>query len=280
MAVELGGARVHVLSEGTFALDGGAVFGVVPRALWAKSCPPDESNRVTMGLNPVLIEAAGQRILVDTGLGEGWSEKQARIYRIDRPTPLAASLRRLGLTPEDIDIVVNTHLHFDHTGGNTTVVDGKPTPAFPKARYVVQQGEWDDASHPNELNRGSYVAERFVPVAEAGQLETVEGETEIVPGVRLIPVGGHTAHHQMVLVEGERHALVLPTDVLPMTCHLSLPYITGYDVSPVTTLEVKKRLLSRAVEEGWRVVFYHDPRSPVGMVRAEGGRYIFCEVEA
>ena len=270
----LGDIKVHVLSDGGFALDGGAMFGVVPRVVWEKTDPPDEKNRVALGLNVALVESGGKRILIDTGMGDKWGEKEARMYRLDRSTTLPGSLRALGLAPEDIDIVVNTHLHFDHAGGNTRVVDGRTVPVFPRARYVVQMGEWEDATHPHERSRASYRDENFVPLAESRQLETVQGEVEVAPGVRVVPVGGHTAYHQMVVVEGGGKTLAVPTDLLPTTSHIPLPFVMGYDLFPVGTLQAKRRLLDRAADERWDLLFYHDPRVPLGRVRREGERYV------
>ena len=269
----VGDARVTVLHDGTIALDGGAMFGVVPRVVWEKRDPPDERNRVTLGLNVALIESGGKRVLVDTGMGERWSEKEVRMYRIDRSTTLLGGLRARGLGPEDIDVVVNTHLHFDHAGGNTRVEGGRVVPAFPRARYVAQRGEWDDATHPHERSRASYRADDFVPVAEAGQLDLIDGEAEVAPGVRAVRVGGHTTHHQMVVVESGGETLVVPTDLLPTASHLPLPFVMGYDLFPVATLEAKRKLLDAAVEGGWRILFYHDPRTPVGRVRRDGEAY-------
>ncbi len=231
----VGDARVSVLHDGTIALDGGAMFGVVPRVVWEKRDPPDESNRVTLGLNVALIESGGKRVLVDTGMGDRWSEKEVRMYGIDR-----------------CDGVV---------------------PTFPRARYVVQRGEWEDARHPHERSRASYREDDFVPVAEAHQLDLIDGETEVAPGVRAVPVGGHTTHHQMVVVESGGETLVVPTDLLPTASHLPLPFVMGYDLFPVATLEAKRQLLHAAVEGGWRILFYHDARTPVGRVRREGDGY-------
>jgi glyoxylase-like metal-dependent hydrolase (beta-lactamase superfamily II) len=275
--IEMGELRVHLLRDGTFALDGGAMFGVVPRALWEKSDPPDERNRVTLGLNVALIETGGKRVLVDTGLGDKWSERERAIYRIDRSTTLLSSLRALGLAPEDIDFVINTHLHFDHAGGNTQLVDGKLVPTFPKARYVVQMGEWEDATRPNERNRASYLEANFVPIAEARQLETVQGQAEVAPGVHVVPVGGHTAYHQMVMVEGGHQTLLIPTDLVPTASHLPLPYIMGYDLFPVGTLEAKRRVLKDAAERGSMLLFYHDPRTPLGRIKLEKDRHVLSE---
>lgn len=269
----VGAARVSVLHDGTIALDGGAMFGVVPRVVWEKRDPPDERNRVTLGLNVALIESGGKRVLVDTGMGDRWSEREVRMYGIDRSTTLIGGLRARGLAPEDIDVVVNTHLHFDHAGGNTRREGDGVVPTFPRARYVVQRGEWEDARHPHERSRASYREDDFVPVAEAGQLDLIDGETEVAPGVRAVPVGGHTTHHQMVVVESGGETLVVPTDLLPTTSHLPLPFVMGYDLFPVATLEAKRQLLRAAVEHGWRILFYHDARTPVGRVRREGDGY-------
>jgi glyoxylase-like metal-dependent hydrolase (beta-lactamase superfamily II) len=271
--VDLGGATVHVLSDGRFALDGGALFGVVPRTLWERETPPDEKNRVTLALNVALVEAAGKRILVDTGVGDKWGEKDKAIYKIDRSESLLSSLRALSLGPEDIDYVINTHLHFDHAGGNTRLEAGKLVPTFPRARYVVQLGEWEDATAPNERNRASYIDANYVPVAEHKQLETVQGDAEIVPGVKVVVVGGHTAYFQMVLVEGGGRTLAMPADVLPTTSHVALPFIMSYDLFPLGTLEAKRRLLQDAATLGWSVLFYHDPRLPLGRVLEAAGRY-------
>jgi len=269
----VGAARVSVLHDGTIALDGGAMFGVVPRVVWEKRDPPDERNRVTLGLNVALIESGGKRVLVDTGMGDRWSEKEVRMYGIDRSTTLLGGLRTRGLGPEDIDVVVNTHLHFDHAGGNTRREGEGMVPTFPRARYLVQRGEWEDARHPHERSRASYREDDFVPVAQAGQLDLIDGETEVAPGVQAVPVGGHTMHHQMVVVQSGGETLVVPTDLLPTASHLPLPFVMGYDLFPVATLEAKRRLLHAAVEGGWRILFYHDARTPVGRVRREGDGY-------
>ena len=202
------------------------------------------------------------------------------MYRMDRSTTLVGSLQALGLAAEDIDVVVNTHLHFDHAGGNTRLVDGKAVPTFPRARYVVQMGEWEDATRPHERSRASYREENFVPLAESRQLDTVQGEVEVAPGVRVVPVGGHTAYHQMVLVEGGGQTLAIPTDLLPTTSHLPLPFVMGYDLFPVGTLEAKRRLLESAAAEHWSLLFYHDPRVALGRVRREGDRYVLDRVTA
>jgi glyoxylase-like metal-dependent hydrolase (beta-lactamase superfamily II) len=275
--LELGSIRVHILHDGTFALDGGAMFGVVPRVLWEKTDPPDEKNRVTLGLNVALIETAGRRILVDTGMGDKWSEKERSLYRIDRSSTLLGALRALGLGPADIDLVINTHLHFDHAGGNTRLEGGKPVPTFPRARYLIQKGEWDDATRPHERSRASYREVDIAPLAGAGQVDLLTGDVEVAPGVRVVRVGGHTAHHQIVVVEGGGNALFIPTDLLPTTSHLPLPFVMSYDLYPVATLEAKRELLNKAAESDAWLLFYHDRETPLGRVRREGDRYRLSE---
>jgi glyoxylase-like metal-dependent hydrolase (beta-lactamase superfamily II) len=278
--IQLGDIRVHILSDGRFALDGGAMFGVVPRVMWERTNPPDERNRIELGLNVALVEAAGKRILVDTGMGDKWGEKEARIYGLDRSHHLQAGLADLGLRPADIDLVINSHLHFDHAGGNTRLEEGRPVPSFPNARYVVQTGEWEDATRPHERSQASYLEENFVPLAEHKQLEVVQGTVEVVAGVKVVPVGGHTAYLQMVVLESQGQTLAMPADLIPTSSHLPLPFVTGYDLFPVGTLEAKRRLLARAAEEAWWLLFYHDLRTPVGRVRGDKDKYVLSEGSA
>jgi glyoxylase-like metal-dependent hydrolase (beta-lactamase superfamily II) len=278
--LSFGSIQVAVLSDGRFALDGGALFGVVPRVVWERTDPPDERNRVTLALNVALIQAAGKRILVDTGMGDKWGEKESSLYRLERGSGLIGALAEHGLRPEDIDVVINTHLHFDHAGGNTRHAGGRVVPTFPRARYVVQLGEWEDATRPHERSHASYREENYVPLAEARQLDTVQGRLEVVPGVWVEPVGGHTAYHQMVRLESQGETLAIPTDVLPTASHLPLPFIMSYDLFPLGTLEAKRRLLKRAAEERWGLLFYHDPRVSVGRIRKEKERYLVEEAWA
>jgi glyoxylase-like metal-dependent hydrolase (beta-lactamase superfamily II) len=271
--ISLGSITVHILSDGLFALDGGAMFGVVPRTLWEQTNPPDPQNRVTLALNVALIETAGRRLLVDTGIGDKWGPKETGIYKIDRSRTLLSSLAALSLGPGDIDTVINTHLHFDHAGGNTRLEGAKAVPTFPRARYIVQLGEWEDATHPHERNRASYLEGNFVPLAEHKQLDTVQGAVEVAPGVRVVCVGGHTAFHQIVFVEEGGRTLVVPTDLVPTASHVPLPFIMGYDLFPLGTLEAKRTLMREAAAKDWDLLFYHDPRVPLGKVREREGRY-------
>jgi glyoxylase-like metal-dependent hydrolase (beta-lactamase superfamily II) len=276
----VGDVRIHVFSDGVLRLDGGSLFGIVPRVLWEAAFPPDERNRIKLAMNVVLIEAGEHRVLVDTGIGDKLGEKDVALYGVERTTALVAALAERGVAAEDVDVVVNTHLHFDHCGGNTRLEGGRLVPVFPRARYVMQKGEWEDASQPNERTRGSYREENFIPIAEAHRLELVQGETEIVPGVRVVPIGGHTAYHQMVVVESEGQRLLLPSDVLPSASHVAPAWITGFDLFPLGTLSAKKRLLDDAVESGATIAFYHDPRTPLAKVGKKKERYVLSGVTA
>lgn len=272
--IELGPVRVHVLRGATFALDGGAMFGVVPRAVWEKTDPADEKNRVLLAANVALVETEGKRVLVDTGMGTRWSAREVERYRMEGDHDLVGALAAVGVKPEDVDVVVNTHLHFDHAGGNTRLEDGRVRPTFPRARYVVQLGEWEDAARPHERNHASYREDDYVPLAEARLLQLVQGEVEVAPGVRVVPVGGHTAFHQMVVVQGGGRTLAIPTDLLPTASHLPLPFIMSYDLFPLGTLEAKRKLLARAADERWALLFYHDPRVAVAHVERRGDKYV------
>ena len=281
--MKLGAFEMHPVTDGRFRLDGGAMFGVVPRVLWERCCPADDHNRIQLGLTCLLIRAHGRNILVDTGLGDKWDAPTRERFAIDRRPPLLESLARLGLTAGDIHYVVNTHLHFDHAGGNTVrKADGSLAPAFPNARYVVQQGEYEEAILTNERTRASYRNENFAPIARAHQWEFVEGDTELVPGVSVMVTQGHTPHHQSVKVESEGQVAFFLGDLIPTVSHLPLPYIMGYDLAPLQTLETKRRVLDRAVAEDWLLVFEHDPQVPMGHVRKDAeGKYllepVLCE---
>jgi glyoxylase-like metal-dependent hydrolase (beta-lactamase superfamily II) len=260
---QVGAVRIHALEAGTQRLDGGAMFGVVPRPLWEKKIAPDERNRIPLALRCLLIEAPEALVLVDTGVGNKESERFHDLFGIENegsPTQLEDALAALGFAPEDVDIVISTHLHFDHAGGNTKLDPaGVLLPSFPSARYVVQRGELEFANRENERIRASYLTRNFSPLDEGGILDLVEGEARITRGVRVVPSPGHTPHHQSVLVESEGGVACFLADVCPTTAHLPLPWIMGYDVEPLVTLESKRRMWDRAREEEWLLIFQHDP---------------------
>ncbi len=269
--LRVGRFEVYLLEDGRFWLDGGAMFGIVPKALWSKKTESDEQNRIPLVIRPMLVRAGERWILVETGVDTKPGEKHQKIYRIEEAGRLLSALKELGLTPEDIDLVVNTHLHFDHAGLNVVRTEEGLVPLFKNARYLVQREEFFEATHPHERNRGSYLPENVEPVAEAGLFEFVEGEAEVLPGLRLIPLPGHTLGHQGVELESEGEKLVYTADLLPTFAHVPLPYIMAYDLYPLTTLETRKKHYPRWAEEGYLVVTPHDPKLPFAKIR-EGER--------
>ncbi|MDA8217528.1 MAG: MBL fold metallo-hydrolase [Dehalococcoidales bacterium] len=275
--MKLGALELVFVPDGHFRLDGGMLFGVVPRVLWQKRASPDTENRVALEMNCLLIKGPdGHNIIVDTGLGTHLSEKErGQVWGLEEGPRLLDGLRALGLAPEDIDLVVNSHLHLDHSGGNTTIRDGRIVPTFPRARYLVQRREWEDACHVNERTRASYFPQYLAPLAEAGVLELLDGETQLTPYLRVMPSPGHTAGHQSVLIgEGDDKALYLG-DVAPFTVHFErLAWIPAIDVFPLTTLETKRSLVTEALHNDHRLIFYHDPQTTAGRLsHVEDGKY-------
>jgi glyoxylase-like metal-dependent hydrolase (beta-lactamase superfamily II) len=272
--------RVHAVQAGGQKLDGGAMFGVVPKPLWERRISPDERNRIQLGMRCLLIEHDAGLVLIDTGAGNKENEKFHDIYGVENRgsnggTQLEEGLQQLGVKPTDISVVINSHLHFDHAGGNTTrTPDGKTLPTFPKARYVVQAGEYDYATHTNERTAASYFPHNFVPVRESGQFDFVTGEREIVAGISVMPTPGHVPHHQGIRLESDGEVAFYIADLAPTTAHLPLPWIMGYDVEPLVTLETKRRVLARAVEEEWLIVFEHDARTPWSRITHDGKTYV------
>jgi len=315
--MKLGDYRIEIIPDTEFRLDGGAMFGVVPRVLWERKCPPDDLNRIRMNMNCLFIETPDERILVETGIGEKWSERETAMYGIFRKKPFAETLfEKTGHTREDITIVVNTHLHFDHAGGNTIyspkqltvsgeqqesnsvpdavatdsaerdlpanyakrrekkslgrdlhvsegVIDGRLVPQFPNARYFVSKSEFEHAKNPHERDRASYLPENWEPLEKTGQLELKPDTYEVIEGLSMRTIRGHSETMQTVNLERNGKTLYGFADLVPMTVHLSLPWIAGFDLFPLETLEAKRNLLQRAVEENWICLFYHDFETPL-----------------
>ncbi len=301
----VGRLRCHALEGGRQHLDGGAMFGVVPKPLWERRIAPDERNRIPLALRCLLVEHEDGLVLIDTGLGNKESAKFRDIYGVENagrlgPTQLEDALAEAGFAPSEVRWVVNTHLHFDHAGGNTvlaveeavtpeiparaagpapsTPAAGPPPPvrlAFPNATYVVQRGELEFATHTNERTAASYLGPNFLPVAAAGRWRLVSGETELLPGIRLVPTPGHVPYHQsVILADGGERACFLG-DLVPTTAHVPLPWIMGYDLEPLVTLETKRALLSRAEADGWVLVFEHDPVAGLGRVVRDGKSFAY-----
>ncbi|HEV2913677.1 MAG TPA: MBL fold metallo-hydrolase [Pyrinomonadaceae bacterium] len=281
--MRFGDYRIEIVPDAEFRLDGGAMFGVVPRSLWSKVCPPDERNRIRLNTNCLFVETGRERILIETGIGDKWSEKQAAIYGIKRERTLGESLRAItGFGPEDITVVVNTHLHFDHAGGNTTFDDasGEVVPTFTNARYMVSRAELEHARAPHERDRASYLPENWWPLEDRGQLELKEADYEVVPGLSMETVAGHSRTMQCVRLERASRTLYGFADLVPMRAHVPLPWIMSYDLYPVETLEAKRRLLPQAAREGWLCLFYHDPDAPLCRLTEEAGRlcaFAYCD---
>ncbi|WP_018465922.1 MBL fold metallo-hydrolase [Calidithermus timidus] len=269
---KLGELELFVLNDGDIWLDGGSTFGVVPRVIWSQLTEPDEQNRIRLSMNPLLVRIAGQWVLIETGIDRKPGPKHRELYRLGDENPVLAQLASLGVWPEDIAWVINTHLHFDHAGLNTRLEGGRLLPTFPKARYVVQKQELEDATHPHERSRASYLPENIEPVLEADLFEVVEGEAELLGGLRLIPVPGHTLGMQAVELESEGQRLAFTADLVPTLMQTPLPYIMAFDLYPMTTLETRKKMYVRWLEGDYLLCFTHEPGYPLGrLIQTERG---------
>jgi methylmalonyl-CoA epimerase len=271
----LGDLELITLSDGFLGLDGGAMFGVVPRTLWEKRLPPDDANRIPLGMRPLIVRNGTHTVLIDAGCGDKMDAKSAHIYKLDRRYHLDHSLAEAGLTVEDIDIVVASHLHFDHVGGFTAARNGQIVPRFPRARYIAHGAEWEDATHPNERNRASYLPENFVPLQDAGVLTLVDDDAEIIPGLRYRRSGGHTPNHQVLMIESGGRTAVFTADMYPTSVHIPDPWLMGYDLYPMETLAFKRGFAVEAIEKEYLLFFEHDPSMAAGYLREKDGkRYV------
>ena len=274
--MHLGEIEVLYLDGGKFGLDGGAMFGVVPKVLWEKKSPPDEKNRIRMRANSLLVRAANKTVIVETGNGTQWDPKLRAIYAIQDGDPLLDSLAKAGVQPGQVDLVINTHLHFDHAGGNTRLANGRVVPTFPRAWYIVQRGELEHAMNPTERDRASYFPENIQAVSNEERWELLEGDQEILPGISVARIPGHNADIQAVKITGGGKTLAFVADLLPTRHHIPLPWIMAYDLYPLETLETKRLWVRRIVEEGWIVVFGHDPDIAAATLQERDGK-IDCD---
>jgi glyoxylase-like metal-dependent hydrolase (beta-lactamase superfamily II) len=270
--ITLGEMQLIPLFDGRFRLDGGAMFGVIPKTLWQRRAPADDENRIALTLRPLLIRTPEKNVLIDAGVGSKLTPKELEIYAIDRSETLDASLRQVGLECDDVDVVIATHLHFDHVGGLTRWHEDRIRPTFRRARHYVRRGEWADANHPHERSRASYMGVDFLPLADAGLIDWIEDDGEILPGVSVRRTGGHTSHHQIVLIESGGHTAVFVADLLPTVAHIDAPWIMGYDLFPMDTLAYKRRFVAEAIEREYVIFFEHDPDVAAGIIRQDEGR--------
>ncbi len=271
---KLGGYEVYAVEAGRFRLDGGAMFGVVPKPLWEKKAPADEKNRILLAMRCLLLIGYERTILVDTGIGTKGSEKFNEIYAVDHEhSELLRSLRALGIEAERVSDVLLTHLHFDHCGGSTFYKDGELVPTFPNAVHYVQREHWEWALHSNAREKASFLQENFVPLKEQGLLNLLEGEGEVFPNIEVKVFHGHTRAMQSVLLRGEEGSLFYGADLFPTCAHLSPLWIMGYDIEPLVTLQEKEEILARCAEENWLLFFEHDPETAVARVSHKDGRY-------
>jgi glyoxylase-like metal-dependent hydrolase (beta-lactamase superfamily II) len=282
----VGNLRCFTLEAGKLRLDGGAMFGVVPKPLWSKQVAPDERNRIPLAFRCLLVEHPDGLVLVDTGLGNKEDPKFMDIYAVENrgssgATLLEDSLLDIGYRPEEVKWVINTHLHFDHCGGNTKrggEGSGEVELAFPNATYVVQKGELEFASRTNERTRASYIPHNWELVSRAGKWRLLEGDEEILPGIHAHKTPGHVPQHQSIIIRDRGETAIYLGDVMPTSAHLPLPWIMGYDLEPLRTMESKRAIMARAAEEGWRLVFEHDPKVGSGVAIREGKQYSLRDV--
>jgi glyoxylase-like metal-dependent hydrolase (beta-lactamase superfamily II) len=271
----LGDLELITLADGFFALDGGAMFGTVPRVLWEKRLPADDANRIPLSMRPLIVRDGKHTMIIDAGCGDKMDAKSAQIFKLDRRYHLDHALAEAGLAAEDIDIALASHLHWDHVGGFTKIgAGGAIVPRFPNARYIAHRGEWEDATHPHERSRASYLQENFVPLRNAGLLTLVDDGAEIIPGVKYRRSGGHTAHHQVVMIESGGQTAVFTADMYPTSVHVPDPWLMGFDLYPMETLTFKRAFAREAIERNYLVFFEHDPSMAAGYIRERDGKRI------
>jgi len=269
----LGDFELTVFSDGTYYLDGGAFFGVVPKVMWSRKVKADEQNRVVVGLNSLLVRTGKHNVLIETGIGNKLSEKMAKIY--GQPAKLLENLSAGGIAPDDIDVVINTHLHFDHCGWNTVRKNGQVVATFPKAQYYAQEGEWQHGRRQHERDAISYISENYDPLIDNGQMHLLHGDQEIVPGVFANIFRGHTANMQAVIIKSGGKTACYISDLIPTTVHLDLTWVMAFDLFPLETIESRKRYYTQALPEDWLTVFTHDPKVPWAYVeRDESGKMV------
>jgi glyoxylase-like metal-dependent hydrolase (beta-lactamase superfamily II) len=272
--MKFGDLDIFVVSDGLFRLDGGAMFGVVPRVLWERTDPPDEKNRILMGLNCLLVIRDDERILIDTGIGDKFDEKFGSMFDIHREKTLLDQLADFDVQPADITHVIMSHLHFDHIGWNTRRnAAGEIVPTFPNAIYFAQRGEYEVANNPDDRSRASYLKWNWEALEKSGQLQLLNGTGEVLPGIESFLAPGHTLHHTIVKVKSAGKTVAFMADLVPTTSHLKTAYVMGYDLYPKMTMEIKPKILQQAFEEKWLLIFEHAPRIKAGYLQQVEGNW-------
>lgn len=276
--ISLGDFKLHFLDDGIMYIDGGAMFGALPKIVWQKLTPPDELNRVQLALRPLLVQTPTELILIETGAGNGRKEKLKKMFGVERRVTLEESLKEAGFRADDVTIVVNTHLHFDHAGGNLVESAGSAlVPAFPRARYVIHEESWREATNLHERTRTTIMADDFLPLREAGVLDPVTGTSQIAPGVTIEPHRGHLDCVACVRLESRGQTAFFASDVIPDSFHIPPAYIAAIDLHPMAALADKKSILRSAASENWLLLFYHDPTMLAARVKEEGEKYVVLE---
>jgi glyoxylase-like metal-dependent hydrolase (beta-lactamase superfamily II) len=258
--MNLGDFELTAVSDGLYRLDGGAFFGIIPKSMWSKKVKADENNLVPVGLNSIVVRTGKQTILIETGIGNKLSEKMQKIY--GQPAKLLENLAAAGVLPEEIDIVINSHLHFDHCGWNTVRQGERVVATFPKATYYAPKGEWLHGHKPLERDAISYIGENYDPLVESGQMKLLRGDQEIVPGVSVKVFPGHTETMQAIILQSGGKTACYISDLIPTTAHLDLTWGMAFDLFPAQTIESKKKYYARAIPEKWLTMFTHDPQVP------------------
>jgi glyoxylase-like metal-dependent hydrolase (beta-lactamase superfamily II) len=273
----LGDFELTAVSDGTYRLDGGAFFGVVPKVMWEKKVKADAENYVPVGLNSVVVRTGQHTVLIETGIGNKLPERLIKIF--GQPAKLLDNLNAVGISPEDIDIVINSHLHFDHCGWNTMIKDGRIVPTFPKAKYYAPEGEWQHGRLQLERDAISYMSENYDPLIKTGQMELLQGDQEIVPGISVRVFPGHTLHMQAVIIQSGSQTACYISDLIPTSAHIDLTWVMAFDLLPLRTIESRKRYYAQSIPERWLTMFTHDPNMPWAYVeKDERGKMLAREV--
>jgi glyoxylase-like metal-dependent hydrolase (beta-lactamase superfamily II) len=274
--ITIGDFELSAVSDGTYVADGGAFFGVVPKLLWQRKVKADDENRITVSCNSVLVRTGTQNVLIETGIGNKLAEKTKSFFLPQEK--LLDSLHQAGAAPEDIDVVINSHLHFDHCGWNTIYRNGTAVPTFPKAKYYAPKGEWEHGSRQLERDRVSYISDNYDPLIRSGQMALLEGDHEILPGISVAVYPGHTRNMWAVFVRGGGKTACYISDLIPSTWHLEPTWVMAYDLFPLETIENRKKYYAQALPGKWLTMFTHDPNVPWAYIRSEGKKFVIDAV--